>query len=94
VKYFYDHQTDAVSVLMTDGFDYARTQELAPGVMLYLDARSHAIALEIRGAGKILDTKGMIPLYARAISTDELQRRMTATPAGRMAWVEVQPRIV
>ena len=93
MKYFYDHQTDAVSVLMTDGFDYAKTQELAPGVMLYLDKRMQAIALEIRGATRILDMKGLIPLYARKITTAELQRRMTATPAGRMAWIEVQPRI-
>lgn len=93
MKYFYDHQTDAVSVMLTDGFDYWKSEELAPGVMLYLDARSHAIALEIRGATRFLDTKGLVPLYARSITADELQRRMMATPAGRMAWGEVQPRI-
>ncbi len=93
MKYFYDHQTDAVSVIISEQFDYSHTEELAPGVMLYLDDDSHAIALEIRGAGKILDTKGLVPLYARAITTEELQRRMLATPAGRMAWMTVQPRI-
>jgi uncharacterized protein YuzE len=93
VKYFYDHQTDAMSVLLTDGFDYSRSEELAPGVMLYLDDTSHAIAIEIRGAAAIIDTKGLIPLYARAISADELERRMLATATGRMAWITVQPRI-
>ena len=93
MKYFYDHQTDAVSVLLTDGFDYSRTEELAPGVMLYLDRRSRAIAIEIRGAANIIDTKGLIPLYARSITTQELQKRMFATPAGRMAWITVEPRI-
>jgi hypothetical protein len=93
VKYFYDHVTDAVSLLLTDRFDYSRSEELAPGVMLYLDSTSRAIALEIRGAGKILDTKGLVPLYARTITVEELQRRMLTTPAGRMAWITVQPRI-
>ncbi|HSP13594.1 MAG TPA: hypothetical protein VLV78_02450 [Thermoanaerobaculia bacterium] len=82
-----------MSLLITEVFDYSHAEELAPGVMLYLDDASHAIALEIRGAGKILDTKGLVPLYARAISADELQRRMLTTPAGRMAWITVQPRI-
>jgi len=93
VKYFYDHQTDAVSLMLTDGFDYSSSEEIAPGVMLYLDGRRRAIALEIRGAGKILDTKGLIPLYARTITQEELARRMQATPAGRMAWITVQPRL-
>ncbi|HEY3056334.1 MAG TPA: DUF2283 domain-containing protein, partial [Thermoanaerobaculia bacterium] len=87
MKYFYDHRTDAVSLLLTEVFDYSRSEEIAPGVVIYLDDRSRAIALEIRGAGKILDTKGLVPLYARKITTDELQRRMLATPAGRMAWI-------
>ncbi len=77
MKYFYDHQTDAVSVIISEQFDYSHTEELAPGVMLYLDD----------------DTKGLVPLYARAITTEELQRRMLATAAGRMAWVTVQPRL-
>ncbi len=93
MKYFYDHQTDAVSLIISEQFDYSQTEELAPGVMLYLDDERKAIALEIRGAGKFLDTKGLVPLYARAITTEELQRRMLATPAGRMAWITVQPRI-
>ena len=93
MKYFYDHQTDAVSLMLTDGFDYSRSEEIAPGVVLYLDGRSRAIALEIRGAGKILDTKGLIPLYARTITREELEKRMLATPAGRMAWITVQPRL-
>jgi hypothetical protein len=93
VKYFYDHQTDAVSLMLTDDFDYSSSEEVAPGVMLYLDRRNRAIALEIRGAGKILDTKGLIPLYARTITQEELERRMLATPAGRMAWITVQPRL-
>ncbi|MGZ5476160.1 MAG: DUF2283 domain-containing protein, partial [Thermoanaerobaculia bacterium] len=71
MKYFYDHQTDAVSLMLTDGFDYSSSEEVAPGVMLYLDKHSRAIALEIRGAAKILDTKGLIPLYARTITQED-----------------------
>jgi hypothetical protein len=93
MKYFFDHQTDAVSVLLTDDFSYSSSEELAPGVLLYLDAKRQVIALEIRGAARILDTKGMIPFYARPITSDELQRRMLATPDGRMAWISVQPRL-
>ncbi len=93
VKYFYDHQTDALSLFLSEAFEYSRGEELAPGVMLYLDDESHAIALEIRGAGKILDTRGLVPLYARAITAEELQRRMLVTPEGRMTWITVQPRI-
>ena len=80
--------------MLSDQFDYSHSEELAPGVMLYLDDESHAIALEIRGAAKLIDTKGLVPLYARAITREELQQRMLATPAGRTAWVTVQPRIV
>jgi hypothetical protein len=93
VKYFYDHQTDAVSLLLADEFEYSRSEEVAPGVVLYLDDRSHATALEIRGAREILDTRGLVPLYALTITTEELERRMLATPAGRMAWITVQPRL-
>jgi hypothetical protein len=93
VQYFYDHQTDAMSVLLTDGFNFSHSEELAPGVLLYLDSDSRAIALEFRGAASIIDTKGLTPLYARSITTEELQKRMLATPAGRSAWVTVQPRI-
>jgi hypothetical protein len=94
LKYFYDHQTDAVSVLLTDTFAYESMEEVAPGVMMYLDAEHHAIAIEFRGAAKILDTKGLIPLYARSITTAELERRLLATPQGRMTWITVLPRLV
>jgi hypothetical protein len=93
MKYFYDHQTDAVSLINGEFGDLKKSEEIAPGVHMYLDARGHLIAFEIRGAAKILDTKGLIPLYARPITADELERRMCTTPAGRMAWITVQPRL-
>lgn len=80
-------------MLISDQFRYSHTKEVAPGVMLYLDADSHAIGLEIRGAAKFIDTKGLVPMFERPITGDELKRRMMATPAGRTAWTLVQPRI-
>ena len=86
MQYFYDHQTDAVSFIIGDFSDYDRVEELSPGIVMYLDRRARPIAVEVRGAAKLVDTKGLVPLYARKIDEAEVQRRMSASPAAEKAW--------
>lgn len=92
MQYFYDHQTDAVSFIIGDFSDYDRIEELSPGIVMYLDRRARAIAIEIRGANNLVDTKGLVPLYARNIEPAEVQRRMSASPAAEKAWKTVSLR--
>ena len=94
MEYFYDHQTDCVSLILSDAFDFSRSEELAPGIVAYLDGASDVIAIEIRGAGKILDTKGLVPMYARPISADELKKRLFSSTVGQLAWRSVDGRLV
>ncbi len=92
MQYFYDHQTDAVSFIIGEFADYATIEEISPGIVMYLDRHRRAIAVEVRGAAKLVDTKGLMPLYSRPITADEIARRMRATPAAERAWSAVVSR--
>ena len=92
MQYFYDHQTDAVSFIIGDFSDYEQIEEISPGIVMYVDKRSRPIAVEVRGAAKLVDVKGLIPLYARSITIDEIERRMRATPVAERAWLAVARR--
>lgn len=83
-----------MSLILSDAFDFSRSEELAPGVVAYLDAHSHVIAIEIRGAGKILDTKGLVPMNAGPISPDDLKKRLSSSAAGQLAWRSVDGRML
>jgi uncharacterized protein YuzE len=92
MQYFYDHQTDALSFIIGEFADYATIEEISPGIVMYLDQHRRAIAIEVRGAAKLVDIKGLMPLYSRPITQEEIERRMKATPAGERAWRAVRAR--
>jgi hypothetical protein len=83
MNYFYDHETDSVSLLLGDFIDYASTEQLAPGVVMYVDGRKKPLAIDVRPASKVLDTAGLVPMYERPISKDEVKQRLSASLAGQ-----------
>jgi hypothetical protein len=83
MNYFYDHETDAVSFLLTDFVDYAATEELAPGIVMYVDGRKRPLAIDVRNASKVLDTNGLVPMYERPISDVEISKRLSSSAAGQ-----------
>ena len=83
MKYFYDHETDALSLVVTEFVGYAATEELAPNVVIYLDGKRNPLAVEIRNASKLVDTAGLIPMDERAITGEEVKARLDATEVGQ-----------
>jgi uncharacterized protein YuzE len=47
IRTSYDPETDALFVRFAEGATSARTEEVAPGVMLDFDAEGNAISLEV-----------------------------------------------
>lgn len=94
MQYFYDEHTDAVSLILSNVFDFLLSEEeVGPGVTVYLDGQQHAVAIDIRNAARVLDTRGLTPLDTRSITTEELGRRMALTDAGQNAWRSVRTRL-
>lgn len=83
MNYFYDHETDAVSILFADFADYAATEELAPGVVMYVDRSKRPLGLDMRPASKVLDTVGLVPMYERPITGNEVSLRLSSSVAGQ-----------
>jgi hypothetical protein len=83
MKYFYDHETDAVSLLISDFVNYEATEDLAPGVVMYVDARSRPLAVDLHNASKIIDTNGLVPMYEGPISINEVSQRLSSSPTGQ-----------
>lgn len=83
MNYFYDHETDAVSFLLTDFVDYAATEEIVPGVVMYVDRRKRPLAIEVRNASKVMDTSGLMPMFEGPISSVEMSKRLSASAAGQ-----------
>ncbi len=92
MNYFYDHETDAVSILLGDFIDYAATEELAPGVVMYVDGRRRPLAIDVRPASKVLDTNGLVPMYERPITTDEVRQRLSSSIAGKSVLLTLSTR--
>jgi hypothetical protein len=83
MNYFYDHETDAVSFLLTDFVDYAATEDLAPGIVMYVDGRRRPLAIDVGNASKVLDTSGLVPMYEWPISNVEISKRLSSSAAGQ-----------
>ncbi len=86
MEYFYDHQTDKLSITVADFAMYAESQELVPGVMLHVDGRRRPVALEISTARQAISVAGLVSFEQKAISSHDLAQRMAATEIGRRAW--------
>jgi hypothetical protein len=83
MNYFFDHETDSVSLLLADFAEYDATVELAPGVVMYVDGRKRPLAIDVRPASKVLDTVGLVPMYERPITKDEVETRLSSSVAGQ-----------
>ena len=83
MKYFYDHETDAVSLLISDFANYEATEDLAPGVVMYVDGRKRPLAVDLRDASKIIDTNGLVPMDEGPISINEISQRLSSSPTGQ-----------
>jgi hypothetical protein len=94
VKYFFDHQTDALSFDLAEAFACAASEPLAAGVTLHVDSSRRPLMLEIQGASQIVDTKGLSPMSASAITWDEIALRMMSTGAGERIWQNVVRRVL
>lgn len=83
MNYFYDHETDSVSILLAEFADYDATEELVPGVVMYVDGHKRPLAIDVRPASKVLDTVGLVPMYERPITKDEVSLRFSSSVAGQ-----------
>lgn len=83
MNYFYDHETDAVSIVFADFLDYAATEEVVPGVVMYVDGGKRPLAIDLRPASQFLDTNGLVPMYERPITSGEVSQRFSATVRGQ-----------
>lgn len=84
VEYFYDHQTDQLSITLGDFARYDGSEEVAPGVTLHIDDRRRALGVEIRDAKAIIGLKGLQSFEAGMMSPDELSQRMQNSVNGRV----------
>ena len=83
MEYFYDHETDTMSITLGDLAHYDGSEEVAPGVVVHSDVRRRALAVEIRAAKTIVGVKGLSTFEARAITSAELSERMQGSANGR-----------
>jgi hypothetical protein len=83
VEYFYDHQTDKLSILLSDFAQYERSEEVAPGVVLHVDARRRPLAIEISDARLIVGVKGLRSFEQSNMTGEELTERMHDSANGR-----------
>lgn len=84
MEYFYDHETDSLSITVGDFERYDGSEEVAPGVILHSDARHRPIGVEIRKAKAIITVRGLLSFEAHRISTAELAQRMLDSVSGRV----------
>jgi hypothetical protein len=86
MHYFYDHQTDELSITRGDFATYGSSYELAPGVVLHVSGRKQPLALQLSNARGRVDVSGLVSFEQRPIAPDELAKRMAASDLGRRSW--------
>lgn len=91
MKYFYDHVTDALSFMVSDFDGYHGTEELGTDVVVHVDARRQALAIDVRNASKVIDTAGLIPMDELPISWGEISDRLSSSDAGRRVLLNLHP---
>lgn len=94
VTYFFDRHTDGLSFDLGDTSEATSSESLASGVTVHLDYRGRPLMLEIQGASKIIDTKGLTSQHATPITMDEIAERMRSTVDGDRIWKDVIRRVL
>lgn len=83
MEYFYDHETDTLSVTLGDFGSYHSSDEVAPGVIVHSDTNRRALAVEIRGARLVIGVQGLSSFETSTISADDFSSRMSNSLHGR-----------
>jgi hypothetical protein len=89
-EYFYDHQTDQLSITLGDFAEYRGSEEVAPGVIVHIDALRRALGVEIREAKAIVGLKGLQSFESGTMTAAELSQRMQDTVNGRVVLRAIQ----
>ena len=90
VEYFYDHQTDQLSITLGDFARYDGSEEVAPGVIVHTDERRCALGVEIRDAKAMVGVKGLESFESGTMSSEELSQRMQGSVNGRVVLRAIQ----
>ena len=83
VEYFYDHQTDQLSLTLDDFGRYQGSEEVMPGVIVHIDSKRRALAVEIRAARTTVGVKGLQSFELGNMTNDELSQRLQESANGR-----------
>ncbi len=94
VTYFFDRHTDGLSFDLGDASEATNSESLSSGVTVHLDYRGRPLMLEIQGASKIIDTKGLSSQRAMPITMDEIAERMRSTTDGDRIWKNIIRRVL
>ena len=86
MRFFYDHQTDVLSISVGDLADYGSSVEIADGVTLHVDAEGRPLAAEIHDARTIVDTSSLPSFEEHSIAADDVARRLARSEGGRLLW--------
>lgn len=84
MQYFYDHETDSLSITVDDFERYSGSEEVAPGVVLHFDDHQRPLGVEVRAAKTMIGVRGLYSFEPRTISRDELEQRMQESVNGRV----------
>lgn len=87
MRYFYDHQTDVLSISVGDLAEYHSSEELVPGVTLHVDAQQRPLGAEIHAARLIADTSSLRSFEEHSIVDEELERRLSKSDSGKQVWM-------
>lgn len=83
MEYFYDHETDVLSVTIAAFDGYESSEEVAPGVLVHTDGKRRALAIEIRAAKTAVGVRGLQSFEPKKISGAELSEMMGNSANGR-----------
>ena len=87
MRYFYDHQTDVLTISVGNLADYQASEELVPGVTLHVDDGQRPLGAEIHTARLIADTTALRSFEEHSISSEELERRLSKSESGKRVWM-------
>jgi uncharacterized protein YuzE len=90
MRFFYDHQTDVLSISVGDLADYGSSLEIADGIILHVDAQGRPLAAEIRAARTKVDTASIPSFEEHSLAEGEVARRLGRSEEGRLLWTALR----
>ena len=92
MRFFYDHQTDVLSISIRDLADYGSSIDIDAGVTVHVDAELRPLAAEVHGARSIVDTSSLPSFEEHTIAEQEVERRFARSETGRRIWSVLSAR--